>query len=146
MRKVIIPLILIVMCLSFSGCLHAGKPNSFSSGVPSGWLSVDIREDISYDNAWEDVFALLSRNFAMDVWGKEEGYIETAWMHSWTGEYQMNYRVKITIKFNKDRKALQFKPQAHYMIGPNQWIEGRDSRLVSTFKSDLMGILSRTTR
>ena len=88
---------------------------------------------------------ILVKNFDLDIVLRDEGYVRTAWLNTWSGTYLSGYRVRITIKFSPDRTKLQFRPEAHFLQGA-QWRVGTDTRLVSTIKTDLMGTVGRTTR
>ncbi len=138
---------LLSYCL-ITGCVTSqggGKPKSFSRSAATGWTSIEIRKELDFDRTWNTVVNLLVRDFDLQFIAKDEGYILTSWLHTWSGRYQVNYRVRVTVKFSDDRKKLQVKSEAQYLVGLN-WIVGMDSRLVSTLKTDLMGVLSRTTR
>jgi len=88
---------------------------------------------------------ILVREFDLEVLSKEDGYIRTAWLYSWTGEYQSDYRVRVTAKFSDDRKKLDIKSEAQIQYD-SKWIMGVDTRLLTTLKTDLMGTIGRVTR
>lgn len=148
MKRIILLAIIMGIASCLSGCAiqHGGAmPNSFSRANAPGWTSIEMRDELEYTKAWNIVVNILVRDFEIKVLAKDEGYIQTGWLHSWSGIYQANYRVRVIVKFSDDRQKLELKPEAQYLIGVN-WQIGVDSRLVSTLKSDLMGTLSRTTR
>jgi hypothetical protein len=76
---------------------------------------------------------------------KDDGYIQTGWLHTWSGMYQEDYRVRVTVKFAADRKTLRVRSEA-WMLNGRNWLIGTDARLMSTLKTDLMGTIGRTTR
>jgi hypothetical protein len=127
-----------------SGCTTP-QPASFSHATSPGWASVEIREGVTYDRAWDMVFSILSREFDMVTAMKDDGYIQTGWLHTWSGMYQEDYRVRVTVKFAADRKTLRVRSEA-WMLNGRNWLIGTDARLMSTLKTDLMGTIGRTTR
>ncbi len=142
----IVTLILLCSCFSSYGMAAAPRtPASFSRTQNQAWSSTEIRTGVKYNRAWDMVFEILSKDFEIDAAMREDGYIRTGWLHTWSGLYQANYRVRVTIKFSPDRSKLQFLSEAQALVGRN-WILGTDSRLVSTLKTDLMGTVGRTTR
>lgn len=132
---------LLTGCVSSTGQI----PTSFTRTQAQSWSTVEVRNGVPYDRAWDMVFDILVRNFEIDAAMREDGYIRTGWMHAWSGVYQANYRVRVTVKFSPDRSKFQFLSEAQVLAGQN-WIVGTDSRLVSTLKTDLMGTIGRTTR
>ncbi len=136
----------LLLCVAFalSGCATP-RPASFTHTTSPGWASVEIRDGVDYDRAWAMVFDILSREFDMVTVLKEEGYIQTGWLFTWSGVYQDNYRVRVTVKFTSDRKSVQIRSEAWALDG-SAWLIGTDSRLMTTLKTDLMGTVGRTTR
>lgn len=124
-----------------TGC----APATFVRTMEPTWASVEIREDLPYDKAWETVTDLLVRRFDLEVVSKESGYVRTGWLYTWTGQMTENYRVRATIKFTENNKKVDVKSEAHY-LSSGGWVIGSDSLLLSTLKTDLMGAVSRTTR
>ena len=132
------------LMLVLSGCSTA-RPTSFSNTTETGWTSIEVRDGVTYDHAWEMVFGLLARDFDMPTALKDVGYVQTGWLHTWSGVYQANYKVRATVKFASDKKSLQVRSEA-WLFDGDTWITGTDSRLMSTLKTDLMGTVGRTTR
>lgn len=143
MKRIFFPGILAALVFA-AGCV-AMAPRSFKSGVEPGWSSMEIRDNINYDEAWGTVFGLLCRTFDIETAMKDDGYIRTSWLHSWSGQYNPGYTVRVTVKFSNDRRTLDLKTEAMLMQGPRIFI-GVDTRLASTLKTDLMGTIGRTTR
>jgi hypothetical protein len=135
-----------VLAMLLCGCATSQRiPKSFSQHSASGWASMEVREEVGYDRAWDVVYTLLVRDFEMEFASKEDGYMRTAWLHSWSGVYQSNYRVRVAVKFAQDRKTLDIKSEAQVQRG-NVWLLGVDNRQLATLKTDLMGTIARTTR
>lgn len=143
--KIKLTILSFVGLISLLGCATSVTPPSFSQTKSQAWSSMEIRDGVEYERAWDTVFEILSRDFEIDSAMREEGYLRTGWMHSWSGTYQTGYRVRVTIKFSPDRTKLQFLSEAQALMGKN-WVIGTDARLVSTLKTDLMGTIGRTTR
>lgn len=118
-----------------------GPPSTFIESREPTWAVIELRFDLSYDNAWESVMDLLIKRFDLAIAQKEDGYIRTGWLYTWTGTYTDYYQVRATIKFKEEGRILELKTEAIY----NGYI-GYDTRLLSTLKSDIMGVLGRTTR
>ena len=121
------------------------RPASFSRTTAPGWATVEIRDGVDFDRAWDMVFTILAREFDLATAFKDDGYIQTGWLYTWSGKYQENYKVRVTVKFSQDRKTLQVRSEAWALNG-QAWIIGTDSRLMTTLKTDLMGTVGRTTR
>jgi hypothetical protein len=81
----------------------------------------------------------------MEVLSKENGYMRTTWLYSWTGQLRQDYRVRVTIKFSPDHKKVDVKSEANYQ-SKNGWITGSDTALLQTLKTDLMSTVGRVTR
>jgi hypothetical protein len=109
-------------------------------------MTIEVREDVDFERAWETTFAILVRDFDIEFVEKDNGYIRTAWMYTWSGVYQQNYRVRVTMKFSEDRKSIAIKSEAQALLQANIWTVGVDTRQLSTLKTDLMGTIGRTTK
>lgn len=120
-------------------------PKSFVKTMEPTWASMEIRSDLTYDEAWSSLVDILIKRFDLEMLDKENGYIRTGWLYTWTGEMLENYRVRVTVKFDKDNRKVEVKSEAHYG-GPGNWVIGTDNRLLSTLKTDIMGSIGRTTR
>jgi len=77
--------VLLLLCafaaMVSAGCAttgHPGAPTSFRQGQESQWVVFEVKEGITYDEAWHKLFALLAKRFDIEVFSKEEGYIKTA--------------------------------------------------------------------
>jgi hypothetical protein len=138
MKKILLASILIVTSLSFWGC---EAPETFVKTAEPSWARVEIKDGIEYNKSWTTIYDILVRRFDIEVAEKDNGYIRTGWLYSWTGQVTDYYRVRITVKFAEDRKTVDIKSEAYFkdMIG-------YDSRLLDTYKSDIMGSIGRTTR
>ncbi|MEW5802982.1 MAG: hypothetical protein AB1847_12855 [bacterium] len=132
------------VCSILAGCA-ARTPNSFNQTLAPGWASIEVRDDVDYDHAWDMVIGILVRDFDLAFVLKDSGYIATDWLYSWSGVYQSNYKVRIKVKFSDGRKKVEVKSEALVLAG-DTWILGTDTRLVSTIKTDIMGTIGRTTR
>ncbi len=120
-------------------------PVTFVQTLEHSWVTIETREDISYDRAWASVVDLIVRKFEAEILSKEDGYLRTTWLYTWTGELREDYRVRVTVKFVPDRTKVDIKSEANYLRGEN-WIIGSDTALLQTLKADIMGIVGRVTR
>lgn len=131
--------------LLLAGAVVAGPPKTFQKTGPGQWVAFEIRDGVDYNHAWSAVMDLLVRDFDLEMALREDGYIRTAWLYSYPGEYRHEYRVRVTLKFSPDRKTVRLKPEAQAKDGDN-WELGHDSRLTTTLKTDLLGTVGRATR
>lgn len=135
------------LILIISGC--AGSmlfaPPSFVRTMEPSWATIELREDISDDKAWNTVLDLLVKRFDIEVIDKASGYARTTWLRTWTGKLTETYRVRVTIKFNREAKTVDIKSEAEYG-GEGKWRTGSDSRLLSDIKSGILGSIGRTAR
>jgi hypothetical protein len=120
-------------------------PSSYIETMDSTWASVEIRDDLTYEQAWTTVIDLLVKKFDVEILSKDDGYARTSWLYTWTGESRNDYKVRVTVKFSPDRKKVEVKSEAQYLIDTN-WQPGTDTALLQTLKTDLMGSVGRTTR
>lgn len=120
-------------------------PVTFVQTLEHSWVTIEVREDISYDRAWASVVDLIVRKFEAEILSKEDGYLRTTWLYTWTGELREDYRVRVTVKFVPDRTKVDIKSEANYLRGEN-WIIGSDTAVLQTLKADIMGIVGRVTR
>jgi hypothetical protein len=135
----------LISCLLFTGC-GAIKPKSFVQAVDGGsWSSILIRDDLSYDQAFNEVIDVVARRFEMDMISKDGGYGRTNWSYTWNdrGTYMETYRTRVIFKFSNDRKKVDIKTEAEFG-GGNSWVRGFDTRLLSTIKQDISGAVGRT--
>jgi len=122
-------------------------PKSFVRASEPGWTSVELRDKLPFDQAWQSAVDIVAKQFEMEMISKDGGYARTAWLYTWAkqGRTSENYRVRVIIKFSADRKSIDIKAEANY-LQKGEWVVGYDDRLLSTVKSDIMGVIGRTTR
>lgn len=126
-----------ILVLSLAGC----APATFIETMNPNWASIEIRKDLEYNSAWEKVVDSLTRRFDLEVVTKESGYIRTGWLYTWTGKLDSAYKVRVTVKFSQNRRKVDIKSEAIYKS-----YMGTDTLLVRTMKTDIMGVVSRTTK
>jgi hypothetical protein len=134
-----ITLALLAICTFLAAC--ATPPKSFVQTAEANWNNIELREGLSYDDAWSSVVDLISKRFDIEIVSKEDGYLRSGWMYAWTGELNKYYRVRVIIKFSNDHKVVAVKSEAYF-----QNLMGTDESLVSTMRSDLMATVGRVTR
>lgn len=135
-----------LMILAFVGCATT-LPESFVVTTDPTWSSIEMRDDMDYETAWKEVVDVIAKKFELEMISKDGGYLRTAWIHTWwvAGRVTQNYRVRVIAKFSTNRKQIDVKTEANYW-GRAGWIAGTDTRLLSTVKTDIMGVVGRTTR
>jgi len=138
MKRMLPILLLLGIVACFSGC---AAPETFVRTSEPAWAKIEIRDGVDYDRSWQTIYDLLVRRFDIEVAQKENGYMRTGWLYSWTGQVTDFYRVRITVKFPEDKKSVEIKAEAYC----RDYV-GYDSRLLDTYKSDIMGLVGRTTR
>jgi hypothetical protein len=140
-RPAALAAVAVFLFLGALGC----RPVSFVETSDPGWSSIELREGLSYDDAWVKCQDIVMRKFEVALSSKESGYARTNWLFTWTGAPTPEYRVRMTLKFTPDRKSLDIKSEAEYCDW-NGWVTGTDSRLTDTLKTDIMGVIGRVTR
>ncbi len=122
-------------------------PKSFARTVEPGWASIEIRKGMDFERAWQETVDVLAKKFELEMISKDGGYARTAWIHTWwkAGEVTENYRVRVVMKFSADQTKVDIKTEANYLMG-GEWVLGTDTRLLQTAKTDIMGVVGRTTR
>ncbi len=148
MKKKIVFLSLLLTLLTSCGSLfNASKPKTFVRAIDGGtWSSIWIREDLGYDRAFNEVLDACAKRFEMDVISKDGGYGRTNWIYTWNdkGKHTEKYRTRVIFKFSADRSKVDIKTEAEFGGEPD-WIKGYDTRLLSTMKQDISGVVGRTT-
>jgi hypothetical protein len=134
-----------LIIFSLLGC--ASMPSTFVITYEPGWASIEIKEGIKFENAWQEVLDVLAKKFELEMISRDGGYIRTAWIYTWwkVGERTENYRVRAIVKFSANARNVDIKTEANYLKS-GQWIIGADTRLLETVKTDVMGVVGRTTR
>ena len=120
-------------------------PASFIKMMEPSWASVELREGVTFEDAWATLVDLLVKRFDLEVLSKDNGYVRTTWLYSWTGAMREDYRVRVTAKFSPDQRMLEVKSEANFKIGRN-WVIGSDTAVLTTLKTDIMGTIGRATR
>lgn len=136
----------VLFVLPLQGCFSS-KPSGFVQATDGGtWSSIYVREDLSYDRAFGEVLDVVASRFEMDMINKEGGYGRTNWIYTWNkkGKYDEKYRTRVIFKFSADRTKVNIKTEAEFG-GEGGWVKGFDTRLLSTMKQDIMGVVGRTT-
>jgi hypothetical protein len=128
-----------------TGC----APSTFVKASP-GWKTLEIRDNLTYDQCWMTTVDLLTRDWDVEMLDKSSGYIRTAWHQGISGGPQARYRGRITVKF-PDPKActtVEIKTEAEwfgteYPWGNPYWIPGYDSSMQRDVYTAMGGRLTR---
>ena len=139
------------MVLAATLVLAACAPTTFVRTMEPNWNTIEVRKDLTGDQAWDAVVDLTARRFDIEVLSKEDGYLRSGWSYSWTGKINQFYKVRTVVKFSPSKDKVEIKSEAHYyspgIAGFGQgWQMGTDERLTSTMRTDVMGKIGRTTR
>lgn len=145
MKSVILSASTLLLILLLSSCVMNIAPGSFVRTSEPGWTSMEFRDGISDDAAWQGVMDVIARRFEIEVLSKESGYLRTTWDYSWATDSTVEYyRVRVTVKMNYLQRRLDLKTEANYFDGAS-WVNGSDTRLLQTMKTDLGGLISSVT-
>ena len=138
-------LVIILPSIFFISC--ASAPESFIRANEPSWASIEIRDNLTLEDAWQQVVDILAKKFELEMISKDGYYVRTSWIYTWwkVGERTENYRVRALVKFSANGKNVDVKTEANY-LDDEQWIVGYDDRLLETVKTDIMGVVGRTTR
>ena len=143
-QLILLCLLISVTVFSVTSCIET-MPKSFVEVSEPGWTSIDLREDVDPEQAWTEVIDILAKRFELEVISKDGKYIRTTWLYTWwkKGEVTDEYRVRAVVKFSPNGRTVDIKTEAQFLKN-NQWIVGYDTRMLSTIKTDIGGILGRT--
>lgn len=144
MKKVVVFLLVIAPFITTS--CYTPSQSTFIKATNVVWSSIQIREGLDYDRAWGEVLDVVAKKFEMEMISKEGGYGRSAWIYTWNtnGVYNENYRVRVIFKFSADHSKVDIKTDAEKKNG-DYWYTGYDTRLLKTIKTDVMGVVGRTT-
>jgi hypothetical protein len=143
---------LFVLLVIFSGLLlMCCAPKTFVRTPSPDWNMIEMRDEVPYDEAWKSVVDLIAKKFDIEILSKEDGYIRTGWLHSWTGNLTQDYKVRCLIKFNPDKRIVEVKSEAQFYDGGYfgigaGWVMGTDELLSTTLRSEIMERVGRLSR
>jgi hypothetical protein len=148
MKKI---LVILLLNLVFISC--ATKISTFVQTSNVEWSTIQLRDGLSYESGWGEVLDIIAKRFEMELISKDGGYARTGWIYSWNsnGTNTNDYRVRVIIKFSADHTKVDLKTEAEklnvaWSSRTNQkWISGYDTKLLQTIKTDIMGVVGRTT-
>ncbi len=132
-----------VVMIGATGCV---TPTSFIRTLEPMWATIEVRDDVTYEAAWNTLTDLLVKRFDLQTLSRTDGYVRTNWLYTWTGKVTQQYRVRVIAKFSPDRKRLEIKSEAEFQSMSEGWVPGYDTRLLTTLKGDIMGTIGRTSR
>jgi len=70
-------------------------PTTFIRTMEPSWAKIELREDVGFDRAWTMIYDRLIKDFDIEIAQKENGYLRTGWLYTWTGKVTEYYRVRI---------------------------------------------------
>jgi hypothetical protein len=133
-----------IISFLYSCSLLKKAPTTFIKTNEPGWSSIQIREGLKYEAAFQEVLDVVAKRFEMDMIAKEGGYGRSQWSYKWTSSENGDYRNRVIFKFSSDRTKVDIKTEAEYLKN-GSWIQGYDTRVLETVKQDIMGVVSRVT-
>lgn len=102
----------------------------------AGWITYEVREGLSYDEAWMIVVdAILARDYQFEILAKDDGYIKTEFLHETVESMGVEVRTRISIKFSYGRKTVRMKVDEDFVSGEKQ--AGADIPRVRDLKVEL---------
>ena len=146
LRYFLIPILFAVISAMLVSC----APKTFVKTTNPGWNTVQVRKDLTYEEAWGAVVDLIAKRFDIEIMSKEDGYLRTGWSHSWTGEVKENYKVRAIIKFSPSGESLEIKSEAQFLdpsvVGMGGgWQMGTDEVLIHSLRTDIVGRVGRVS-
>ena len=140
--------LLLVLVICSGLLLVCCAPKTFVRTTSPGWDVIEIRDDVSYNEAWKSVVDLIAKKLDIEILSKEDGYIRTGWFYSWTGKLSQDYRVRCTIKFDPDKRIVEVKSEAQFYEGGywSGWVMGTDELLSTTLRADIIGRVGKVSR
>ncbi|MFA6468743.1 MAG: hypothetical protein WCW35_07585 [Bacteroidota bacterium] len=123
--------------LFFLGGCGLGAPESFMQMNKQYWESMDIKQSIAYEDAWQRVIYIITKKFELEMISKEDGYVRSAYGQSYFTEDMQNerYQIRIVAKFTPDRKRFEFKIESRVWDG-KIWRNGSDVRVATNMRKD----------
>ena len=137
-----------IFSVVFSSCSILGglgkkSPTGFIQTNEVGWSSIQLRDGLKFDKAFDDVLDVVAKRFEMDIISKEGAYARSQWNYRWGVTEGTSYRTRVIFKFSPDKTKVDVKTEAEWHVG-KAWRTGYDTRLLETIKQDIMGVVSRT--
>ena len=102
-KEVLYIVVGLFLSFSLSSCGRLFKPDTFVQTMEPAWAVIEVREGLTYEKAWSSVVDLLVKRFDLEMVSKDDGYARTAWLYTWTGKLNRNYRVRVILKFSADK-------------------------------------------
>ena len=116
---------------------------------PAGWKVVELRENLDWDTAWQEVVDTIARDWDIEILAKDSRYLRTAWHFGISGANSTRYRGRVIVKFPPgDVTALNLKTDAEW-LSSGTWMmgeryKGYDTQLMRDVYSALSGRVGRT--
>ena len=115
------------------GCVNLA-PKGFVA-QPAGWNTIQMRSNISKDQAWNTFVSVISENYDIEVMEKESGYLRTNWVivgntaNRIVGKIESNNMLRVKIESKYFDKLT------------DEWITGYSTTVTEAVKEDLSGRL-----
>ncbi len=114
----------------------------------SGWKSIELREGLDYDQAWEGLVDVVALKLNIETMDKDAGYLRSGWAYMsgsdrGTGR-PFTYGRRLTAKFSEDRETLMVKTDAYYEVLQYPTVWGLDTAFNDDVYTEIAGRLGRT--
>ncbi|MFA6456364.1 MAG: hypothetical protein WCW40_06030 [Bacteroidota bacterium] len=128
--------VLLSIMLLLGGC-GLGAPDSFMQMNKQYWESMDVKQSVPYEDAWQRVIYIITKKFELEMVSKEDGYVRSAYGQSYFTEDMQNerYQIRIVAKFTPDKKRFEFKIESRIWDG-KIWRNGSDVRVATNMRKD----------
>lgn len=131
--KKIFKLLLACSLFTLVGCISLA-PKGFVA-QPAGWNTIQMREKISKDQAWNTFVSVISENYDIEVMEKESGYLRTNWVVEGTTANRIIGKIE-------SNNTLRVKVESRYFDKvTGEWVTGYSTTVTETVKQDLSGRL-----
>lgn len=136
MKTQLLRFFMVATALLLAGC-GLGAPESFMQMNKQFWESMDLKQTVKYDDAWQRVIYIITKKFELEMISKEDGYVRSAYSQSYFSEDMLNerYQIRIVAKFTPDRKKFEFKIESRMWDG-KIWHNGSDVRIAANMRKD----------
>jgi hypothetical protein len=126
-----------VAALVLIGGCGSGAPDSFMQMNRQYWEVMNLRPDVSYEEAWQRVIYIITKKFELEMISKDDGYVRSAYGPSYFSNDLLNdkYQIRIVVKFTPDKKRMEFKIESRVWDG-KIWKNGSDVRVAANMRRD----------
>jgi PBP1b-binding outer membrane lipoprotein LpoB len=144
-------ILLIAGILVLGGCVTPPPPATYVETAEPEWKVISLRDNLSYDNAWQMLVDHMKKEYDIETLDKNSGQLRTDWIFK-TDEN--DYKVRITAKFSADKKKLELKTDSLYhkvykgsltgtVYEDYGWIPGSDTKVLDEAYGEISALLGK---